>query len=492
MAVITAPNLATTLTLDDFPRGERRLKVGDDEADIHLRRRRMTVKGREMIDVDRLEQRLELSLTEDLRVYRAGRAPAPGPDEARRPEIAAEPHPTARPEPWPSRPEPPRERRRELRRDRRVKEEPPLDPGYVVIRPQPRPEALFDARTPAPATAFGPAAGAPRPGPVRTEAPSAGQASPHRAPRSAPAADVFARLDLDVAGHARQVAELLAEGDRLGADYHVAAHAALAAEHGRGADRRDAAALATMVALLDGREAEARSGSAAVLALGREAQDPEALAHYWAQRLWIVLEWGREEEHGELLDYCRERAYRDDDTAWMGAISLLLARGGRVDEARAAFDAASRALETAPGCVPERSAGSPAWLDLATDLAEVAALLGDAGRAATVTRALARTAVPSVTIGRGSVCKGATARYRGLLAAALGRSDEADREYRAATELQRRLEAGPLLARTLHEWGRALHGRDDLRSRSYLQEGAELGRRLALADFLARPAERAG
>ncbi|HWC10473.1 MAG TPA: hypothetical protein VG455_04545, partial [Acidimicrobiales bacterium] len=79
---------------------------------------------------------------------------------------------------------------------------------------------------------------------------------------------------------------------------------------------------------------------------------------------------------------------------------------------------------------------------------------------------------------------GATARYRGLLAAALGRWDEADREYRVAAEVQRSLEAGPLLARTLHEWGRALQGRNDLRSRALLQEGAELGRRLALADFV--------
>jgi tetratricopeptide (TPR) repeat protein len=283
----------------------------------------------------------------------------------------------------------------------------------------------------------------------------------------------------------------MAGGDRAGADHHIAAHASFAAEQGRTVDRRDAAALATMVALLDGREAEARSGSDAVLALGREAHDSEAADRYWAQRLWVLLEWGREDEHGELLDHCRQRAYRDDDTAWMGTVSLLLARSGGLDEARAAFDAASRALEPAPGCGPERRAGCGAWLDLATDLAEAAAILGDPGRAATVTRALARTALPSVVIGRGWVCKGSTARYRGLLAAALGRWDEADREYRAATELQRRLEAGPLLARTLHEWGRALQGRNDVRSRSYLQEGAELGRRLALADFAARSEERA-
>jgi tetratricopeptide (TPR) repeat protein len=433
-----------------------------------------------MIDVDRLEERLENSLTEDLRVYRSAKAPSPPPGEALRPEPRREPRPEPRPErprqpravvrpaPWrEATPEPPRERRRERRRGRREEEEAPaLDAGFVVIRPEARP--------------------APRPEPRWDPRPEAAPAAPTRG-----GTDDFVEPNLNLAGHAARVANLLAEGDRAGAEYHVAAHTALAGRQGGPAGRRDAAALATMVALLDGREAEARAGSDAVLVLGREADDPKAADRHWAQRMWVVLEWGREDEHGELLDYCRERAYRDDDTTWMGAISLLLARSGRVDEARAAFDAAGRVLETAPGSAPERSGSTPAWLDLATDLAEAAALLGDAGRAATVTRALARTAVPLVAVGRPWVCKGATARYRGLLAAALGRWDEADREYRAATELHRRLEAGPLLARTLVEWGRVLQGRDDLRSRSYLQEGAELGRRLALADFVARSAERA-
>ncbi|HEX2192161.1 MAG TPA: hypothetical protein VHH09_03130 [Acidimicrobiales bacterium] len=447
-----------------------------------------------MIDLDRLEQRLELSLTEDLRVYRSGRAPARAPVTDARAEPVAdtrpEPRRERRPEPWPEprRPlpsevraepwltptdDPPREGRRERRRQRRAEaaEEPQLDPGFVVIRPQPRPE-------PRPEPGWEPPPQPPR------AVPTTPAAAPRLGlpPRPEQRTDVVADRDLDLGGHARQVAELLAGGDRRGADYHLAAHARLAEERGLATDRRDAAAMSAMVALLDGRQAEARSASDAVLALTPETGDRQGTDVYWAQRLWIVLEWGAEDEHGELLDYCRERAYRDDDPAWMGTISLLLARAGRVDEARAAFDAASRALDTGPG--------SAAWLDLATDLAETAALLADAGRAATVTRALARTAVPPVTMGRGWVCKGATARYRGLLAAALARWDEADRAYREAVAVQRSIGAGPLLARTLLEWGRALQGRNEPRSRAYLQEGAELGRRLALADFL-RSRERA-
>jgi hypothetical protein len=400
------------VTLDEFLLPLTHLKLRPHPADIDCVAAADHEGARGMIDLDRLEQRLELSLTEDLRVHRSTKTPAHEADRAVRPEPRSEPRPRARPEP----------RREALA--------------------APRPETPPDRGT-----------------------------------------EVLPDRRLGLADHARRAAERLGAGDRRGADHHIGAHADLAGGRGRPADRRDAAALAVMVALLDGRQAEARSRSDAVLALGREAGDGEAIDHYWAQRLWVVLEWGDEEEHGQLLDYCRERAYGDGDTAWMGAISLLLARAGRVDEARAAFDAATRALDVDPG--------SDAWLDLVTDLAEAAAMMGDRARAATVARALARTSVPPVAIGRGWVCKGATARYRGLLAAALGRGEEADREYRAAIDVHRRIEAGPLLARTLHEWGRALQGRDDLRSRSYLQEGADLGRRLALADFVPRSGARA-
>jgi hypothetical protein len=342
-----------------------------------------------MIDLDRLEERLELSLTDDLRVRRAATPPAP----------------TA-----------------------------------VAVR-------LPRVRTP----------------------PTADAVAPRRGP--------------GLAGHARRLAEVLGSGDRQQADGHVAAHAALARETGRVADRRDAAALAAMQALLDGRRSDARAASDLVLSLGGEADDPESADRSWAQRFWVVLEWGDVDERHRLLDHCREQAYRHDRLPWFGALALLLARVGRPDEAGAAFDAAAGGLEpAAPG---------GAWLELATDLAEAAALLGDARRAALVHKALARTTTPLVVVGRGWVCKGSTARFRALAAAAAGRAATVDADFLSATETHRRLGAGVLLARTLTEWGNSLRGSDDLRSRSYLQEGAELGRRLALADFVAPAAARA-
>jgi hypothetical protein len=343
-----------------------------------------------MIDLDRLEERLELSLTDDLRAHRAATPPAP----------------------------------------------------TTVAGPR--------SRVPAPPMAAAAVAGS----------------------------------GLDVADHARRVAELLGSGDRGQVDHHVGAHAALARETGRLTDQRDAASLAAMQALLDGRRSDARAASDLVLSLGGEADDPESADRSWAQRFWVVLEWGDVDERHRLLDHCREQAYRHDQLPWFGALALLLARVGRPDEAGAAFDAAA-----ARGLEPAAPGG--AWLELATDLAEAAALLGDARRAALVHKALARTTTPLVVVGRGWVCKGSTARFRALAASAAGRAATVDADFLSATETHRRLGAGVLLARTLTEWGNSLRGRDDLRSRSYLQEGADLGRRLALADFVAPAAARA-
>jgi hypothetical protein len=124
------------------------------------------------------------------------------------------------------------------------------------------------------------------------------------------------------------------------------------------------------------------------------------------------------------------------------------------------------------------------WTDMATNLAEAAALLSDPRRATAVNRAVDWTKNEMVVIGRADVCKGSTARFQALLSAATGRWAEADRAFSAATDTHRRAGAQPLLARTLREWGRSLTGRDDLRARSFLQESTVLATELQLVELL--------
>jgi hypothetical protein len=72
-----------------------------------------------------------------------------------------------------------------------------------------------------------------------------------------------------------------------------------------------------------------------------------------------------------------------------------------------------------------------------------------------------------------------------MLAATIGRLDEADARYAAAQELEAGLESPPLIARTQYWWGRALldrHKGDDVdRARSLLTQC------LATADDLGMP-----
>ena len=309
------------------------------------------------------------------------------------------------------------------------------------------------------------------PKPVRTARPARGQ--PVHAAPSPPAAAPA----LDIRGHADKVVELVGAGRIHEADLHIAAHARLAEAGGTIADRLDAAAWAAMRALLDGRQEDARRGSELVRQLGEQAGDLAAAQRYWRQRFWLVLEWGSEEERFELLDLCRQRAYWQQDLAWRSALVLLLVRMGRADEA-------VRELDETVRRVLNSRVHDAEWTDMATNLAEAAALLSDPRRATAVNRAVDWTKNEMVVIGRADVCKGSTARFQALLSAATGRWAEADRAFSAATDTHRRAGAQPLLARTLREWGRSLTGRDDLRARSFLQESTVLATELQLVELL--------
>jgi hypothetical protein len=242
-------------------------------------------------------------------------------------------------------------------------------------------------------------------------------------------------------------------------------------------DERTAASWAVMRALLDGREADARAALDLVTSLS--AGDRAATDRAWLQRFWLVLAWGDEDERYQVLDHCRERAYRYDDTQWRGRLTLLLACMGKVDEAERSFDlAAERAFTGATRPAATRDA---AWLDLATDLAEAAAVLASPTRAEVVHRALKWPSGRLVVAGDGAVCKGSIARYWAVLAATTGRRAEADQSFKAAADAHRALGAEPLLAATLHQWALSLTGRDDNRAAECRRAATELASRLRLS-----------
>ena len=204
-------------------------------------------------------------------------------------------------------------------------------------------------------------------------------------------------------------------------------------------DRLDQTTWATMRALLHGRRDAVRVG---VDALARLAQDGdrEALARAWTVRYWDALEWGTNDERHDVLDHCRERAYRFDDLSWWGNLTLLLAAMGKQDEAVRAFD---QALPLAAGAPRDG-----VRLDVITNLVEAAALLGDAGRVAIAGRELRVATGTLVVVGDAVVCKGSVDRYLGLVHAAVGQWGEAAEYFRSAESAHQSLGAERLLART--------------------------------------------
>ena len=208
-------------------------------------------------------------------------------------------------------------------------------------------------------------------------------------------------------------------------------------------DPRDALTWSTMRALLRGDRDTAAAG------IAKLHQHSGAEDRYWVQRFWAAVEWGSQEERSDVLDHCRNRAYRFDDLDWWGNLTLLLAAMGKDDEARRAFDEAHALL--AAGRAEDATS-----LDVVTNLVEAAALLGDAGRVAAAGRSLRCHEDRLVVVGPGLVCKGSVERYRALVHAATGRSDKAQDCFRRAEALHRAIGTGPLLRRTLAQATRPL------------------------------------
>jgi class 3 adenylate cyclase len=122
--------------------------------------------------------------------------------------------------------------------------------------------------------------------------------------------------------------------------------------------------------------------------------------------------------------------------------------------------AAARALveELAPG----RFAGVPrdvSWPATLAVLSEVGAALGDPGWAGVLGDLLRPYAGQLLVLSAG-YCPGAADRYLGMAAAVAGRLDEAAARHRSAIDLEERIGARPLVARSQAWLGRALAARD--------------------------------
>ena len=162
----------------------------------------------------------------------------------------------------------------------------------------------------------------------------------------------------------------------------------------------------------------------------------------------------------------------DPACGWQAAVSLLLARTGHPGGAAMALSRVSRHGITV------RPHG-PAWLAAAACVAESAWLLADPRWTPLLAPALEPFAGRLVVLEHGAACLGSVARLQGLLAASSRRWSEAGRLFEEALDVNGRIGALPLVARTSYEWGATLlrRGRrgDVARADPALRRAADLG-----------------
>jgi hypothetical protein len=189
------------------------------------------------------------------------------------------------------------------------------------------------------------------------------------------------------------------------------------------------------------------------LAFGQQAKDPAAPSLYWAQQLGLLLEWGSDAELDGLIDVWRDLSRSHDaEPAWRASLALLLARTGRLGDAKAELD--DLLSEEAEELPADRD-----WIPTLTALGEVAARLDDP-RALSLARLLQPYGRRLVVVGPGAACHGAVARVMGLLFASVGSWPMVERHFQSALSTHERIDAPPLVARTRSEFGRALARKD--------------------------------
>lgn len=244
--------------------------------------------------------------------------------------------------------------------------------------------------------------------------------------------------ELELQGAAWTIIDLMELGDIDGVDIQIAAVSKLADALHRPIWLWWASLFRGSRAQLDGRFDEAERLAQETLVIGQRGQAENAL-HYYAQEMYSIRR-----EQGRLAEV--EGAVRNfielypAIPAWRSSLALLLIELGRPEEARAEFEA----MATGGFNIP-RDAN---WLVAVTLLAEVCGALGDADRAPELYALIEPYAGRNIVVGRNATFNGCASWLLGLLAAAQGQYDRAERHYEDAQKMHAAMGAKPWYTRT--------------------------------------------
>ena len=265
-----------------------------------------------------------------------------------------------------------------------------------------------------------------------------------------------------------------AMGDVAGFHRGLDACARLADELGQPTLRWTVGFIRTAEYEIAGELTDAEEQGRKALELGQAAGVGDAFHMYSGNLHWVRYYQGR---LGEVLyRYERAAARPDPDPMTLLMLAIGYSELGRPDEARDLFDRLSADDFAA-------LSRNFMWIYALTVAAEVCSSVGDAQRAATLYDMLIPYRGLVATVG--AAATGCVDHYLGLLAAVLGRIDEADGRFEAAAVMHERLAAPTWLARTRLEWARVLLARrrasDMERARKLLRQALTTARELGLA-----------
>jgi len=205
------------------------------------------------------------------------------------------------------------------------------------------------------------------------------------------------------------------------------------------------------MAALTGDFAAAAENARQAFQTGQAAGLPDAGAVYWGQLFAIWLHAGLPEGDEQWM----ERELRD----LVARSNLAVAHAAALVQLEAAHGAAEQArgrLDELVGTGLGTMRPDMLYLWALTLLARDCVVLRAAGHAPRVYQALAPYAGRAAVAAGAVMCSGSTDFYLAGLAALSGDTAAADRHYRAAASMHRRLGARPMLAHTLHEHARLL------------------------------------
>ena len=236
-----------------------------------------------------------------------------------------------------------------------------------------------------------------------------------------------------------------------------------------------------MLAILRGRFQAAAALAGQVSEQARRIGMPDAERLIMTVRGLIDAEQGDERSWEAAAEVFDQMARRFPGHLYEATLARILAILGRTSEAAALLER----------LLPQTLAASgPRWLGAVTDLSAVAAEVG--GRAATVRlyEALLPYRGRLVIWGGANAVNGPASHYLGLLAARLGRPDDAVTHFEDAIGLAERIGARPALARSLVELGEALTRRGDdgdaRRAADLLRRSRDLAGELGLTALIRR------